>query len=266
MSSAIISLLSAHMLQHVLIGDVAPALLLLAVRGPLLFFVIPPQLLRAARPTRGCPPRGRLVLEAEGRADGLGARLRRLARARRLRLRGPQPDRARPRARELRRRGPARLEPADRPGAPRRLSRGQRLRVAAVLFLIGTVISDTLIFSFRPLYPAYADQVERVFSLTPLRDQQLAGLVMTVDQILTLGTCAAFLLWPLLRDRRRATAPFARRSSRRDRLALRVRLRAVVPRAGAPSSRSCTCATSVARRAGERPSTGRDGCSGSAWG
>ena len=34
-------LLSAHMLQHVLIGDAAPALLLLAVRGPLVFFMLP---------------------------------------------------------------------------------------------------------------------------------------------------------------------------------------------------------------------------------
>src|SRR5256885_1390037 len=39
-------LLSAHMLQHVLIGDAAPALLLVAVRGPLLFFLLPPGLLR----------------------------------------------------------------------------------------------------------------------------------------------------------------------------------------------------------------------------
>src|SRR3954451_896245 len=39
-------LLSAHMLQHVLIGDAAPALLLVAVRGPLLFFLLPPFLLR----------------------------------------------------------------------------------------------------------------------------------------------------------------------------------------------------------------------------
>src|SRR5262249_9765623 len=34
-------LLSAHMLQHVLIGDAGPALILLAIRGPLLLFVIP---------------------------------------------------------------------------------------------------------------------------------------------------------------------------------------------------------------------------------
>src|SRR6185312_3207647 len=31
----------AHMLEHVLIGDAAPALLLVAVRGPLLVFFLP---------------------------------------------------------------------------------------------------------------------------------------------------------------------------------------------------------------------------------
>ena len=39
-------LLSAHMLQHVLIGDAGPALLVVAVRGPLLFFLLPPPILR----------------------------------------------------------------------------------------------------------------------------------------------------------------------------------------------------------------------------
>ena len=92
-----------------------------------------------------------------------------------------------------------------------RLSRGQRLRVAGVLFLIGTVISDVLIFSFTPLYPAYAGQAERVFGLTAVRDQQLAGLVMSVEQLLALGTCVAVLLWPALRQRRPAAAALARR-------------------------------------------------------
>ena len=48
-------LLSAHMLQHVLIGDAAVALLVVAVRGPLVFFLLPPALLRplaAFRPLR----------------------------------------------------------------------------------------------------------------------------------------------------------------------------------------------------------------------
>jgi cytochrome c oxidase assembly factor CtaG len=36
----------AHMLQHTLIGDLAPVLLVLAVRGPLSFFLLPPQVLK----------------------------------------------------------------------------------------------------------------------------------------------------------------------------------------------------------------------------
>ena len=199
-------LLSAHMLQHVLIGDVAPALLLLAVRGPLLFFAVPAALMRvlgrsaAARRAAGWVLRPKVALTVWAVAYG-GWHI--------------------PVVYDWAARNQAvhdvehasfvvagllvwclLIDPARR----RRLSRGQRLRVAAIVFAMGTVISDTLIFSFRPLYPAYADQVERVFSLTPLRDQQLAGLVMTVDQILTLGTCSAFLLWPLLRERRAATA------------------------------------------------------------
>src|SRR5439155_7372754 len=48
-------LLSAHMLQHMVIGDLAPALGLLAIRGPLTFFLLPaPVLSRLAglRPLR----------------------------------------------------------------------------------------------------------------------------------------------------------------------------------------------------------------------
>ena len=45
--------LSVHMLQHVLIGDLAPALMIVAVRGPLLVFLLPAQVLAPlARSTR----------------------------------------------------------------------------------------------------------------------------------------------------------------------------------------------------------------------
>jgi putative membrane protein len=89
------------------------------------------------------------------------------------------------------------------PAGSGHLSRGRRLAVAACVFAMGTVISDILIFSLHPLYPAYADQAERVFSLSALRDQQLAGLVMSVEQILTLGTFAGVMLVPAIRNRRR---------------------------------------------------------------
>ena len=74
-----------------------------------------------------------------------------------------------------------------------------RLAVAAGVLAVGTVISDLLIFSMHPLYPLYAAQVERVFSLSAVRDQQLAGLVMTIEQLLTLGTFAVVLVLPGLR-------------------------------------------------------------------
>lgn len=39
-------LLSAHMLEHVLIGDIAPMLAIVALRGPLVFFLLPQPALR----------------------------------------------------------------------------------------------------------------------------------------------------------------------------------------------------------------------------
>src|SRR3954453_19429315 len=45
-------LLFAHMGQHLLIGDVGPALVLLAIRGPLTFFLLPAAALRVLAPIR----------------------------------------------------------------------------------------------------------------------------------------------------------------------------------------------------------------------
>jgi cytochrome c oxidase assembly factor CtaG len=199
-------LLSAHMLQHVLVGDAAPALALVALRGPLLLFLLPPPLLG---PLARCAP---------------------LRRALRFLLR-PRVSLAAwavviatwhvPAAYDytLTHRTVHDLEhtsfllvgllvwtqlvdPARR-GVP---TLGGRLACAAALFWLGQALSDVLIFSFRPLYPSYAAQAERLLSLSPLRDQQLAGLVMTVEQLLTLGSCAAILLVPWLRARRREAA------------------------------------------------------------
>jgi hypothetical protein len=44
------------------------------------------------------------------------------------------------------------------------------------------------------LYPAYAAQDERLFGFSALFDQRLAGLVMMVEQTITLGTCVVVLL------------------------------------------------------------------------
>ena len=47
--------------------------------------------------------------------------------------------------------------------------------------------------------PHYVGQAHRVFGWTPHGDQVLAGVVMLVEQIATLGTCCAILLWPHLK-------------------------------------------------------------------
>jgi len=196
-------LLSAHMLEHVLIGDAAPALLLLALRGPLLFFFVAPDLFPGI--VRFTPLRraGSFLLRpwVAVAAWALIIAAWHVPAAYDYTLTHPTVHD---------------LEHACfftagllvwwqliDPARQHRLSRGARLGLAAVLFWLGSVLSDVLIFSFRPLYPAYAAQPVRLLGLKPLLDQQLAGLVMTGEQLLSLGTCCLVLLLPLLRSRLR---------------------------------------------------------------
>src|SRR5206468_6119772 len=78
------------------------------------------------------------------------------------------------------------------PGSHKRLTIGGRVALAAALFGAGQILTDVLVFSFTPLYPYYhgAD------GLSAFADQQISGLVMMVEQLLTLGVCVALLLRP----------------------------------------------------------------------
>ncbi|HWB21321.1 MAG TPA: cytochrome c oxidase assembly protein [Gaiellaceae bacterium] len=192
-------LISAHMLEHVLIGDASPALLLLAVRGPLVFFLLPDYALRPL-----------------ARVDGLRAALGFLLR--------PGVSFALwmltigawhvPAAYDYALRQPAvhdlehlsfivagllvwsqLIDPARR-GA---LSVPGRLVLAGALFGLGQVLTGVLLLS-PALYPAYVAQPDRLLGLSPLKDQQLAGLVMMGEQMLTLGACAIFLMRQLSRQ------------------------------------------------------------------
>ncbi len=199
-------LLSAHMLQHVLIGDAAPALILVSLRGPLLFFAIPKPLLRVLGHSAGARRLGRELSRPQVALGAWAAFF------------GGWHI---PAAYDF----AARHQPVHDlehlsfvlagflvwsllvdPARHGRLSRGRRLGVAVLLLAMGTAIADLLIFSLHPLYPAYAGQAHRVFGLSPLRDQRLAGLVMTVEQFLALGTFVAILVVPVLRGRRRAVS------------------------------------------------------------
>jgi cytochrome c oxidase assembly factor CtaG len=195
-------LLSAHMLQHMLIGDAAPALALVALRGPLLFFLIPSVVLgplarlgtlRAALAWLLRPPVSLILwavvfavwhvpsmYDATLRHQGLHDIEHALFVLAGLAV------------------WTQIVDPA-RHGAP---TVPQRIAIAVTVFAGAQILSYVLIFSFHALYPAYADQPTRLFGWSPVLDQQLAGVVMMVEQLLTLGTAVAVLLRVSTRKRR----------------------------------------------------------------
>jgi len=184
--------LSVHMLQHVLIGDLAPALMVAAVRGPLLVFVLPAQAL--APLARSSRLRGVLSTMLRPRiAFGLWAANLAVWHVPYLY------DLA------LRHDSVHYFEHACwvvaglivwtllvDPGLHRRLTVGGRIALAAAMFAAGQVLTDVLVFSFHPLYPAYPGRT----------DQQLAGIAMMAEQLVTLGALAFVLLRPRMRAAR----------------------------------------------------------------
>lgn len=192
-------LLAAHMLEHVLIADAVPALLLVAARGPLFFFLLPASLTRwlarrawlRAAASQLLRPGIALVVWGAGIAFWhLPALYGRALEDPRLHA----------------------LEHATfvlggvlvwmqliDPAGRRALSLWQRLGYALALLVGGMVLANTLILSYTPIYAAYAAQVDRPFGLTALGDQNLAGLVMLAEQVAALGTFAGVLLRRWLR-------------------------------------------------------------------
>jgi putative membrane protein len=180
--------LSGHMLEHMLIGDAAAALLLLAVRGPLLFFLLPPLAARSVahraslRTAAGLLTRPWVALTAWAwayagwhipaaygfalahesvhvleHASFVAAGFLVWAQL---------------------------VDPAGR-GA---LSVGARLAFAGALFAFGQILSTLLLVAPEPLFSAYTGDT------SALKDQQLAGLVMMAEQLLALGACAFLLV------------------------------------------------------------------------
>jgi putative membrane protein len=199
---------SAHMLQHVLIADLGIALTLVAVRGPLVLFFLPRDLLAPL------------------------ARVRVLRRALGFLLR-PAVAISLWVATLVAWHVPALYEAAlDSPAIHRlehlsfvvvgllvwtlivdpahhlRLTVNERIGVAVLLFWIGQVLSYVFVFGFEPYYDVYAEQPERLLGLSPLADQRLAGVVMMVEQALTLGV-ALVLLFRSARRARPAARPRA---------------------------------------------------------
>ena len=202
-------LLAAHMFQHMLIADAVPALLLVAVRGPLLFFLLPALLtrwlarrswLRAVAAQLLRPSVAFVVWGASIAVWHVPALY----------------DRAL---------GDPRLHALEHatfvlggvlvwmqlidPAGRYALSPWQRLGYALGLLVGGMALANTLILAYRPIYSAYAGLADRPLGLTALGDQNLAGLVMLAEQVAALGTFAAILL------RRWLRAPVAVESTER---------------------------------------------------
>jgi putative membrane protein len=200
-------LLSAHMLQHVLIGDAAIALLVVAVRGPLVFFLLPPAVLRplaAFRPLRAFLS----VLLIPLVSMGLWA----LAMIAWHVPRIYDYAAAHPAVHDLQHlsfvvAGVLAWTQLVDPARHARLRRPQRIFFALAMLAIAQPIVDVLLFSSTPVYGRYAHSADPLFGISPLTDQRLAGVVMMTEQLLTLGICVALLLRPYLRERRTRAHP-----------------------------------------------------------
>ena len=195
-------LLSSHMLQHVLIGDAGVALLVVSVRGPLVFFLLPPSILRplaSFRPLRAVLsfvllPLVSLAIWAAALYVWHVPRFYDFAAAH-------------PVVHHLEHLSfvvggllvwTQLVDPARRG----RLRRPQRILYALAMLALAQPVVYFLLFSSTPQYARYADQPDRLFGLSPLTDQRVAGAVMMVEQLVALGICVAILLRPYLRERR----------------------------------------------------------------
>lgn len=179
-------LLSAHMLQHVVVGDLVPLLLVLALRGPLLFFVVPPRLGSIAAGI-GPIPAFAFWLAAFGvwhipavYDAALSSPLLHAAEHACFFTAGVLV-------------WTQLVDPARRAA----LSRSGAIGYAAALLAVGQLLANTLILTSRIVYPAYADADLLGFSARS--DQDAAGLVMMLEQVATLGTFAVLSLRAALR-------------------------------------------------------------------
>ena len=194
-------LLSAHMLQHVLIGDLVPVLLVVALRGPLLFFFLPTPALRLCGRVRPVRAVLRFVLRPEvSFAVWAGAlavwHVPALYDA----------ALTHPLLHELEHASfllggllvwVQLVDPARRNA----LSRNGKLAYAGALLICGQALANVLLLRFSPLYPAYGDSGGDPLGFSPLGDQRAAAVVMMVEQLATVGTFVILAL------RSRARAP-----------------------------------------------------------
>jgi len=192
-------LLTAHMAQHLLLGDLAPVLLVLGIRSPMAFFALPPSILGplarngAVRKVIASVLRPMVTL-------GLWVAVVYLWHVPAL--------------------YDAALESVPLhalehglfvlvgllvwmqildPGRRGHLAPGGRALFAVGVLLAGMPLAEIMIAA-GPLYPHYAALTNRPFGWSAGADQTHAALAMMAEQVATLVTAAALLLWQHLEE------------------------------------------------------------------
>lgn len=191
-------LLSAHMLQHMALADLGPALLLLAIRGPLMFFMLPAAILGPiartgwVRSVLGFLSRPVVAvsiwavvfgvwhipgLYESAIRDGILHDLEHVS----YLLAGLLV-------------WIVLIDPAQH----NRVRRSVRIATAVAVLFAGQILSEILLFSSRVYYPIYEDQPDRLLGISALTDQRYAGAIMMIEQVLVVGTF--LLVFLLLED------------------------------------------------------------------
>jgi cytochrome c oxidase assembly factor CtaG len=185
-------LLAAHMLQHLLLGDLGPLLIVAGTRGPIGVFLLPPPLLRvvAHSPLRALVSfllrpwvSFGLWLAATGAWHVPAAYDAAIAHPWLHALEHASFALAGVLA------WTQILDPARR----RRLTVGQRAAFAFGLLAAGSVLAEVLVAT-QPLYPHYVAVPDRPFGWSAGEDQSRAALLMMAEQIATFGTALIFLV------------------------------------------------------------------------
>lgn len=185
-------LLAAHMLQHLLLGDLGPLLLVLGLRGPLGVFLLPPPMLRAFART---PLRGLVAfLLRPGVSFSVWVAAFvgwHVPAAYDTALAQPAVHVAEHACFAIA--GLLAWTQIVDPARRRRLSVGQRAMFAFGMLVVSGVFAEVLVAA-HPLYPHYLDVHDRPFGWTAGQDQSRAALLMMAEQIATLGAAMAFLV------------------------------------------------------------------------
>jgi putative membrane protein len=188
-------LLWVHMLQHVLIGDFGIALMVAAVRGPLLVFLLPPRVLAPIARDRDVRAMLSFLLRPKVAVAVWAANLAvwHIPSLYDYAVLHPWLHDLEHACWMLA--GLLAWTLLIDPGSHHRLTTAGRIALAAAIFGAGQVLTSVLVFAFNPLYPIYRG----AYGVSALTDQKLAGIVMMVEQLLVLGTFAYLLLRPRVR-------------------------------------------------------------------